>query len=217
MVLFDLHLLKLQLDDDWWDTNALCDPPLSSNERLLYTLQFENLLKFGFGTFLFMLVEMHFRVFLRALDPEACNGGTGSFRSIYETLLSPNQLDLPEDDRRHAFELLNLFRLLRNTMHNDGVYIASNGQDTVARYRGVDYPFVHGQPVNFVFWNLLLHIANDIRQLLYLVVSHPRILKVDEIADPTMPQLIPGAYYPHGSLQREEGIRFRTAGEQQAA
>jgi len=59
-------------------------------------------------------VETSFRIFLRALDPTACNNGTGPFNTIYDCLLGSKQLNFPATERAAAKELLNLSRLLRN-------------------------------------------------------------------------------------------------------
>jgi len=75
--------------------------------------------KHSLGMLLFILVENKFRIFLRAIDPVACNGGTEAFESIYACLLRSKLSNLPPE----AFELLELIRLVRNTIHNDGVYL----------------------------------------------------------------------------------------------
>jgi hypothetical protein len=89
-------------------------------------------------------------------------------------------------DRQSADQLLDLVRPLRNLIHNDGVYFDEDGNDKTVTYRGVEYWFHHGQPVAFVYWSLLLSLADDSRQLLTQVVSHPRIAGLSQVTDPFM-------------------------------
>jgi hypothetical protein len=131
---------------------------------------------------LFILVENKFRIFLRAIDPIACGGGTEAFESIYACLLR-SKLSSPPPE---AFELLELIRLTRNTIHNDSVYLNKKGLDNVVTYKGINYAFYHGKPINFVTWEFLIMMAADIQNLFSIIVSDKVIAEIDgRIIDPT--------------------------------
>jgi hypothetical protein len=74
---------------------------------------------------MFSSIESSLRLFLRALDPTACNGGMKEFNSIYDCLFNSKLATAPAD----GIELLNLLRLVRNTIHNNGVYFNPRGTD----------------------------------------------------------------------------------------
>lgn len=186
---FGLHILGKMLDDDWYQSNMENETQQDSDYKMILTVEFEKSLKYGFGMFLFTLIESSFRIFLRAVDPVACRGATTTFDSIYKSLLGSKQLNFPAANRQTAEKLLDFVRLVRNLIHNDGVYFDEDGNDKTATYRGVQYQFHHGKPVDFVHWDLLLNLADDIRQLLVKVISHPRIATQAEVTDPFM------AYY----------------------
>ena len=82
-------------------------------------------------------------------------------------------------------DLLDLLRLVRNTIHNNGVYFAPDGQDAVVTYKGITYHFYHGKAVDFASWDLLLEIADAVRQLLLDVIADQAVSGVPgQIADP---------------------------------
>jgi hypothetical protein len=187
---FSLHILGKLLDDDWYQSNMENETQQDLDYKTILTVEFEKSVKYGFGMSLFTLIESSFRVFLRAVDPVACRGATGAFASIHKSLLGSKQLDFPAADRQAAEELLDFVRLIRNLIHNDGVYFDEDGNDKTITYRGSQYHFYHSKPVDFVYWDLLLTLADDIRRLLIQLISHPKIAIQSQVTDPF------AAHYP---------------------
>lgn len=186
---FGLHILGKMLDDDWYRSNMENETQQDPEYKMILTIEFEKLLKYGFGMSLFTLIENSFRVFLRAIDLKACKEATDSFYSIYKCLLGSKQLNFTIAAKQSAEELLEFVRLVRNLIHNDGVYFGKDGNDREIIYRDVKYKFYHGKPVDFVYWDLLLSLADDIHRLLVQVIKHPRIAMLSQVSDPLM------AYY----------------------
>jgi hypothetical protein len=186
---FGLYILGKMLDNDWYQSNMANETQQDPDYKMILTVEFEKSLKYGFGMSLFTLIESSFRIFLRAVDPTACKGATTTFDSIYKSLLGFKQLNFPSADKQNVETLLDFIRLVRNLIHNDGVYFDEDGKDKSVTYRGVQYQFYHGKPVDFVYWNLLLTLADDIRGLLVQVIYHPRIAIQSQVIDPFM------AYY----------------------
>jgi hypothetical protein len=183
---FGLHILGKMLDDDWYQTNMENETQQDPDYKLILTVEFEKSLKYGFGMSLFTLIESSFRIFLRAVDPTACKGATTSFDSIHKSLLGNKQLNFPSADKETSEALLDFVRFVRNLIHNDGVYFDEDNKDKTITYRGVQYQFYHGKPIDFVYWDLLLTLADDIRRLLVQVISHPRIATQSQVTDPFM-------------------------------
>ncbi len=186
---FGLHILGKMLDDDWYQSNMENETQQDPEYKMILTVEFEKSLKYGFGMSFFTVIESSFRIFLRAVDPTACKGATTTFDSIHKSLLGSKQLNFPAADRQAAEELLEMIRLVRNLIHNDGVYFDEDGNGKTITYQEVQYQFYHGKPVDFISWDLLLTLAEDIRRLLIQVVSHPKIAVQSEVTDPFM------AYY----------------------
>ena len=177
----ELQFLGELLDDDWWLDHS---PESTPNMKIDHLISFEKLIKYSFGMDFFTYVESSFRIFLRVLDPNACNNGSGPFKNIYECLFGAKQLAFIGGERTSAIELLILIRLIRNLIHNNGIFFSDDGQNEIVNYKGRIFTFVHGKPVDFMYWSLLIEIADDIRQLLIKVISHPKIKSIPHILDP---------------------------------
>ena len=119
----------------WWNSNFIeIKPEEMENSLLIY----EGWLKHHFGSSLFIQTENFSRCILRSLDPEVCNNSTSEFINIYNCLLSKVGLGDPESKI-----LFNLLRLIRNTIHNDGVYRNRNSKNELVIYKGIEYYFIH--------------------------------------------------------------------------
>ncbi len=158
-------------NDAWWQENF---PNITTHDRANNTHNFVLSAKHNFGMSLFILIENTLRIFLRSIDLAACSGGTEAFKSIYTCLLRSKLSSAPPG----AFELLELVRLVRNTIHNDGVYRHKKGLDDAVTYKGVTYSFYHGKPIDFVTWDFLLMVADDIRDALVQVVSDKSVAQL---------------------------------------
>lgn len=187
---FNLHLLGKALDEEWYQSIVENKTQQEPEYQMFLTIEWEKVTKYRFGMSLFTLIESSFRVFLRNIDPAACKGATSSFESIYKSLLGPKHLDLARPDRELAEELLNFIRTIRNLIHNDGVFFDEKGKDKVITYRGVPYNFNNGKPVEFVTWELLLDLAENIQRLLVQVISNPFIISQTDLVDPFMSYFI---------------------------
>jgi hypothetical protein len=168
-------------DNSWWDGYRPPFPSFNDYHRSVMVNGFNNgFVKVAFIQSLFSTLDSKFRIFLRELDPAACSGGTDAFRSIY-TALRSRLTSVPAD----ADDLIKLLRLVRNTIHNNGVYFDKRGRDEQVTYKGETYDFKHGKPVNFVHWEWLLERLEDVQELLFRVVNDPNILGVPhEMVDP---------------------------------
>jgi hypothetical protein len=127
---------------------------------------FDIFMRGGFIQTQFSVTEAALRLFLRALDPAACKAGTAAFKTIYECLLKKLSEPIPD-----AIDLLDLWREIRNTIHNSGVYYNKDGVDKTLVYKGKTFSFLHGQSINFVGWDKCGYIAFEAVQLLFKVVN----------------------------------------------
>jgi len=164
-------------DSNWWRANY--SPMPSGEDMKIYIVEFSQfaktaLLQLGFGA-----IESSLRVFLRTLDPDACNGSTAEFQSVYEHLL---RSVLPE--LKNWIPALNLLRLLRNTIHNHGVHLHPKGKDAVVTYKGREYDFEHGSSVDFATWDLLIDLFTDMTEMLAAIVQSPEIQSRVGVVDP---------------------------------
>lgn len=165
------HLTKL----DWWKQIAKSEIPV--NDAQIYANEYDMFTKIGFIQFSFSSIESAFRLFVKSLDSSACNNGTAEFKSIYSWLLKRTDLQSHEN-------LLDLLRLVRNTIHNNGVYFHKSGLNESVTYKGNDYNFNIGSPVDFMTWDFIFDLIGDVETLVIKVVKSDIINEIDQIEDP---------------------------------
>lgn len=175
MTFVSKHLLDL----NWW--RSIAREGISVSDAKIYANEFMSFSKIGLVQFLFSTTESSLRLFLRSLDPTACDGGMGPFKSVYDCLFSSHLSTPPHE----GIELLDLLRLIRNTIHNNGVYFDRNARDATVTWRGRSYQFKQSAPVDFVTWRFLLEVTDASRSLMYTVVTDANLRAVaHEITDP---------------------------------
>jgi hypothetical protein len=162
------HLLNRQ----WWD--AIARTPIPDGDKQVYANEFANFTKLGFVHAMFSSIESSLRIFLRALDPCACNGGMAEFKSIYDCLFNSKLATAPID----GTQLLDLLRLVRNTIHNNGVYFNPRGGNVTLNWQGHTFEFKQGAPVDFVTWDFLILVSDSLRILLRQVVEDKNLRNV---------------------------------------
>jgi hypothetical protein len=136
--------------------------------------------KLGFIHFVFSATESSLRQMLRACNPSACSNGTADFKSIYECLIRTELVLEPVKD---WIDLLDLFRLIRNTIHNNGVYLQKSGADTEVTYQGKLYQFKHGRKIDIVWWDLCLAVLSDVISLFIALTAHARVISLTHTKD----------------------------------
>lgn len=141
-------------------------------------IQYDTFARAGFVMQSFSAIESSFRDFVRALFPELPPEKVIDVSAVYDKLLS--SLKIGGDYRN----LLDLYRLVRNTLHN-GVYFnpwnPDKGQSI--QYKGKMYHFVPYEPVYFVDWDFVLMLVRDVRWLLFELVNHRDLVSQVEIID----------------------------------
>lgn len=104
----------------------------------------------------FSLFEAGLRRIVRAVDPDACAGGTASFKSVYEWLFARLRAEGWSFSVGDPNTFLDVYRNLRNTLHNNGLFYSANGTDSLVEWNGVQYEFRHAQHPPFVDWDFHL-------------------------------------------------------------
>lgn len=79
-----------------------------------------------------------------------------------------------------------MLRLIRNTVHNNGVYFHPDGKNKVVIYRGKQYIFDNGKPVKFRgrVLNFLAGLMPDILRMIEDVIYSQDIISKSKIIDP---------------------------------
>lgn len=173
-----LMFLEAELaDPNWWIMRHSLT--LQGKEFTYVHMAYSQFAKGGFLQFAFSAADSGFRLLVRAIDSDACSGGTANFQSVAHWLFE--QLSAPPPN----VELVDMLRILRNTIHNEGVYFDRRVPDRVIVYRGAEYRFRNGEPIEFGTWAFLIQLIGDWFVLIEHVVSDARIASIPgRIVDP---------------------------------
>jgi hypothetical protein len=171
LLFVEFHLTK----QEWWST--VPNKNIPTNDQLIYISEFVMFMKIGFLQFVFSSIESSFRLIVKSIDPTVCSNGTAEFKNIYSYLFTRINLQKWET-------LLDLLRCTRNSIHNNGVYFHRSGKDETINYKGINYAFVIGSPVNFVNWAFLISMVKDINDMLYEVITRSDVAKIPSVIDP---------------------------------
>jgi hypothetical protein len=174
-------LEKASSNGEWWNKMKSDFGAIQPNARFHRTtamIQYDTFVRIAFSTQLFASIDGSFRDFLRVLMPNLRPEKMIDFTAVSHKLLAT--LCIGED----YLQLLDLYRLTRNTLHN-GFYLNpwSPDKGTTLTYKNRDYPFIPYEPVDFSNWEFLLMLGRDIRWLLFELVNHKDLIAKREITD----------------------------------
>lgn len=157
----------------WWKERLNIDLSGHSDEYQFNLINYSEFAKAAYLHQSFSVVENAFRVMLRAVDLAACEGGTAEFKAVYEVLI---RRALGVD--REAVALLDLLRLTRNTVHNQGVFFHRRLERVDVTYQGRRFQFVQGERVTFATWPFIAQLLRELGEILTRVVASPAVSRV---------------------------------------
>ncbi|MFZ0510617.1 MAG: hypothetical protein WAM14_03340 [Candidatus Nitrosopolaris sp.] len=188
--------------DTWWDSlpkkfegSGISKHPIPKPSSLeLLKKEVDHYWTYSFFILLFSSLESSARIIVRATHPGKFNDGRSNMKDILKCLLATNFSN---------YEcLLELLRLGRNTMHNNGVYFPEKKMEeddppVVVQYKGTDYKFIDGQVVQYGDLPKLLFfdIAPEMLSMINDIVHSQDVLRHPNIRDP-------GAYPDTHGIQR---------------
>jgi hypothetical protein len=171
--------IEMKLHDrKWWEFVAGKDIPDKDIDH--FRSEFDTFIRVGFIQLLFASIESSFRLVLMALDPKEYERKRRSFKLVYEDLLERTRLQCWKS-------LLELLSLVRNTLHNNGVYFPLHGGDCPAVWKRKTYMFRVGKPVDFVSWKFLLGLLSDLNEMLLAVMTSDKVAASPSVVDPAAP------------------------------
>lgn len=83
--------------------------------------------------------------------------------------------------------LLDIWRLLKNVHHNNGVYMPESGQDKIVNWKGVDYHFKVGADIQFYSPQLIVDtLTADLCDVMNRVIMSKPILDLSSVPRPSL-------------------------------
>lgn len=175
-----LSLAAFHLEEDllrpaWWNEHGLQASPeaieveASSYERMLYSVAL--LLPLSY-------FENGLRRVGRAIDAEAHRGGTDAFRTIYGAFYEGLRADGWSWSAGDPVQFLDVMRTLRNTIHNNGSYWDPRRAEDTLVWRGIEYRFRRGEPLEIDVWPMLSAHIRDLLDLTEQTMTSPRVVRL---------------------------------------
>lgn len=172
------------LEKGFW--HQISESKVTDTDLKIWSREYEVNIRFSLFHIFMSVLEASLRVMVKGIDPNACGKGTGNFESIYKWLLKKIQIVNSNNE-----DLLDLCRLIRNSIHNGGIYCPTNPSYEYVNieYNGNIYEFKSGKPVDFLYWSFLILITNSIVDLFIMMVSSSEMETYVHITDPAVEYL----------------------------
>lgn len=151
---------------EWWRASFGKEPYNDLDRGAIKNL--ETFSRFSFFIYFLSQIEWSMRKLVTHISPGACKNGSASFESIHKFIFSSLNLSKYND-------LYDLCRTVRNGVHTNGSYTDSKGIDKDVNWKGVTYSFRHLQPVEFLTYDLIFELYNDLCDSLDEVLKHPTV------------------------------------------
>ena len=151
--------------------------PPTEEERKNICEHYIRFIQTAYADLFFASIESSFRIFVRSIDPIVCDNATSNFQSVYAYLLK-------QTGQQKYQELLDLWRMIRNTQHNNGVYMDAKRSHVVITYDGKTYQFDNEKVVLFVDVELLLKLSREAREMIQLIVESKPLSSISIMVDP---------------------------------
>lgn len=123
-------------------------------------------LKRGF----FLDIFQTFESTLRLLNLGLGNNNVSGLNSILKNIFQKTGLSAGQ--KKRAKELLGFISIIRNSIHNNGVYLPIHDRTTTfpIKYRGVDYTF-HTNDIITLNFEILFNVTEDVIDVLKYIIS----------------------------------------------
>jgi len=170
-----LYLAKIDVDEFADDIRLDFEHGIDIKQYLLVN---ELFVKIGYVSSLFFVIESVFRDYLRFMNIQAYEKVRHSVNQIFKLLIEDT---LTWDLYRFDRSVFDLLRLIRNTLHNNGAHLPlrKNEKHVQIKYRGHTYEFIDGEILDFISWDLLLDLSDDIRSLFFHIANNEMIRSIE--------------------------------------
>ena len=174
-----IGLSHLHIDlrrDTWWEKKYPNDVITPENKRLLCD-DFDNFLRSGLISDVFGIFESTTRVLAGAYSPKIFSNLTINFSRIYPRFLKELSLN-------QFIPLIQIWSNIRNSVHNDGMFIPPKPENQDIVYDGDTYLFRVGKPVIHAGWKDLCELSYELGKATYQIVTSDKISSISFIEEP---------------------------------
>lgn len=137
--------------------------------------EFEIFLGSGLIIFLYGAIESSMRIIALKLNSKIFPKNI-SFSSLNKTFLEELNLD-------QYVNLLRIWGNLRNTIHNNGIFLPFNGKDQIIEYHNTKFKFENGKQHTIQGWKMYSLLVRDLTDMVTSIVDSDDVSAIKEIPD----------------------------------
>jgi len=168
------HIHREFINSEWFKQLYGDELGNDENQKRLCR-EFELFLSSGIIIFLYGAIESSMRIISLKIDsvrfPKNIN-----FSSLYKTFLADLNLE-------QYVNLLKIWGYLRNTIHNNGIFLPFDGQDQIIEYQGTTFKFENGKQHNVQRWEMLALLIGDFCEMVSHIIESEKVSSIKEIPD----------------------------------
>ena len=173
LVVIREHLLHF----NWWDEKF--GSGLTNDQKMADVSGFYSALSFGTFQAAFSVLEATIRRILYTFDASACDESTGGYWTVRKHLFD-NHLDLEQSQFSTLFQLLSV---IRNCIHNHGVYRDIRNRKLTLEFDGNRYTFLHGVRINCLQPENLIGFVGAMGDVMFDIISDQNALSLPFVED----------------------------------
>ncbi len=164
--LFFAMVVSTVTHESWWKQSFGPVAPNENDKDAIKNLDTTS--RYSFFVFFLSHIEWSLRKLVTHLSPGACRYGGAEFKAIHDHVLTLLGL-------RQYIPLYDLCRTVRNCVHSNAIYVARNGVDAEIAWKGATYVFRHMMPVDFMTYDMILQLYDDLIDSLEAMLAHPMV------------------------------------------
>ena len=162
LLLFFAATIQTIAEPKWWKQTygkeQLSDQDMGAIRNI------ERLSKHSFFVFFFSRIETVTRKTINLVHPGFDTTGVKPFKQIYDKYLR----DINQDN---FIPLFDICRLIRNSIHSNGVYISKNGNNQTINWNGKDYVFKHRSAIDFMSADEIFYLYEELIEAINSIVN----------------------------------------------
>jgi len=166
-----LHFALLEghlIQKSWWEITHPKRMP-SDKEIELHVRSFDMNIKRGFIIGVFSVQEHTLREYIRKTNPGILNNAKDSYWKIRNHFFTNYSFN---GNVQKFLSVLKLLASIRNTFHNDGLFYPYDDNRLEIEYKDHKYIFEVGKPIDFVEWELLIDLTEEIANFFFELNSN---------------------------------------------
>ena len=177
-----IHIKENLRYSEWWEKQGFQNA-VKSGMVLGMLSNYMALTNSSLMFFSFSLFENGIRRIVRVIDPRSCSGGSAEFKSVYEWLFARLRKDGWKYSAGDPSSFLDLYRIFRNTLHNNGIFYPSNGKNQELKWRDKIYKFEISKKPEFYGWEFYVMLLQDLISLNHEIMTTKLVAELKKIED----------------------------------